>query len=97
MLIKPPPVELNIEYIRSLGHVLRKIRTRSCVSIVSLEDKLLLSKEQIEGIENFVLDRFYGNRHFAQAFVKYANHLKIPVDRNKLTVSGQLIVGVLEI
>jgi len=96
MIIKAPPVILNDQYIKDLGHLLREAREHSGESIPETADKLLLSKDQIAGLENYTLNKFYGERHFVQALIKYAEFLNLPVERDQLTLHGDLTVGAIE-
>ena len=96
MIIKAPPVILNDQYIKDLGHLLRKAREHSGESIPEMADKLLFSKDQIAGLENYTLNKFYGERHFVQALIKYAEFLHQPVERDQLTLHGGLTVGAID-
>lgn len=96
MIIKAPPVILNDQYIKDLGHLLREARERCGESIPEMADKLLFSKDQIAGLENYTLNKFYGERHFVQALIKYAEFLNLPVERDQLTLHGDLTVGAIE-
>ena len=96
MIIKAPPVILNDQYIKDLGQLLREARERSGESIPEMADKLLFSKDQIVGLENNTLNKFYGERHFVQALIKYAEFLNLPVERDQLTLHGDLTVGAIE-
>lgn len=96
MIIKASPVTLNDRYIKDLGHLLRESRERRGESIPEMGDKLLLSKDQIAGLENYTLSKFYGERHFAQALIKYAEFLNQPIERDELTLHGDLTVGAIE-
>ena len=96
MIIKAPPVILNDQYIKDLGHLLRKAREHSGESIPEMADKLLFSKDQIAGLENYTLNKFYGERHFVQALIKYADFLHQPVERDQLTLHGGLTVGAID-
>ena len=96
MIIKAPPVILNDQYIKDLGHLLRKAREHSGESIPEMADKLLFSKDQIAGLENYTLNKFYGERHFVQALIKYAEFLNLPVERDQLTLHGDLTVGAID-
>ena len=97
MIIKAPAVLLNDQYVIEIGHQLRRRREQSGESVGEVADKLLLSKDQIAGLEHFSLDKFYGERHFAQALMKYAEFLQNPIDSDQITLHGDLTVGIVPI
>lgn len=97
MIIKAPAVLLNDQYVSEIGHQLRRRREQSGESVAEVADQLLLSKDQIAGLEHFSLDKFYGQRHFAQALMKYAEFLQNPIDPDQITLHGDLTVGIVPI
>ena len=64
--------EINQEIAGLLGSQLNAARNDLKLSITEVADKLLLSKQQVEGLETADLKSFYGSRLFAQAADKYA-------------------------
>lgn len=97
MIIKAPAVLLNDQYVIEIGRQLRQRREQSGESVAEVADQLLLSNDQIAGLEHFSLDKFYGERHFAQALMKYAEFLQNPIDPDQITLHGDLTVGIVPI
>ena len=64
--------EININYAQALGEKFRAHRECLKLSLQEVADKLLLSKNQILGLETGDPEKFYGNKLFAQAADKYA-------------------------
>lgn len=95
MIIKAPAVLLNDPYVTEIGHALRDCREQSGASVPETADQLLMSKDQINGLENFNLEKFYGERHFAQALIKYAEFLQQPIDPDQITLQGDLTAGLI--
>lgn len=95
MIIKAPAVLLNDSYVIEIGRALRDCREQSGKSAPEVADQLLLSKDQISGLENFNLEKFYGKRQFAQALIKYANFLQHPINPDQITLDGELTAGML--
>jgi len=94
MTISSPLLQLDDEYARQVGSVLRDIRESSGGTLDGVAHTLLLSPSQIIGLEGYELKRFYSARIFAQALLKYAKHLNYPIDMDRLTFHRGLLVGV---
>ena len=66
---------LNIEQAENIGRLLQDSREKQQLPIQEVADKLLLSKQQIIGLEAAEIKNFYGVRLYAQAADKYAAYL----------------------
>ena len=66
---------LNIEQAENIGRLLQESREKLQLPIQEVADKLLLSKQQILGLEAGEIKSFYGARLYAQAADKYAAYL----------------------
>lgn len=93
MYINPPKVELNADYATQIGHSLQQARSLSGQPPDEMGGKLLMSKHQIVGLENYDLSKFYSGRHFAQALMKYAEAMQLPIDQEQLFLKGALLAG----
>lgn len=93
MYINPPPIEINADYAQTIGRALRERRDAIEESVETIADKLLMSRDQIRGLENYSLKKFYGERHFAQALIKYAAFINIPIQPDELMRNGALAAG----
>jgi cytoskeletal protein RodZ len=69
--------EININYAQALGENFRAHRENLKLSLQEVADKLLLSKNQILGLETGDPEKFYGNKLFAQAADKYAAFINL--------------------
>lgn len=69
--------EINTKYAQSLGESFRAYRENLKLDAQEVADKLLLSTEQVHGLESGEPDKFYGSKLFAQAADKYAAFIKL--------------------
>ena len=79
--------EINHEEALALGQQFKAARANLNLSTSDVADKLLLSKQQIEGLESANLKSFYGDRLFAQAAKKYAAFLGLDQTPSNLLIA----------
>lgn len=75
---------LNIEQAKNIGRLLQESREKLQLPIHEAADKLLLSKQQILGLEVGEIKSFYGAKLYAQAADKYAAHLSLSIVPSEL-------------
>lgn len=75
---------LNTAQSRKLGAMFRSVREAQGLSAQDAADRLLLSKQQILGLEDAELKYFYGAKLYAQAADKYASLLALDVRPSEL-------------
>ena len=75
---------LNIEQAQNIGRLLQESREKLQLPIQEVADKLLLSKQQILGLEAGEIKNFYGARLYAQAADKYAAYLSLSMVPSEL-------------
>ena len=69
--------DINVNYAQALGDKFRAHRENLNLSPQEVADQLLLSKQQILGLESGDPGKFYGNKLFAQAADKYAAFINL--------------------
>lgn len=75
---------INLEQSRKLGAMFRSVREAQGFSAQDAADRLLLSKQQILGLEDAELKYFYGAKLYAQAADKYAAFLALDIRPSEL-------------
>ena len=93
MVMKQPLIVINFEYARETGAALKQLREARGVTRSDIADALILSIQQVQGLEAGSASSFYGARLFAQALSRYADYLDHPLDRQALLQSGKWLVG----
>jgi transcriptional regulator with XRE-family HTH domain len=93
MVSKPHLIVINLDYARDTGALLKEIRDARNMTRSDIADALILSIQQVQGLEAGSASSFYGARLFAQALNRYADYLDHPLDRQALVQSGKWMVG----
>lgn len=93
MIVCAPKIVLDETALRVLGAQLKQAREAQNTSVADMADKLLMSKNQILGIEQGeMLHFFYSPRHFLQMVRKYCDLLDIPFP-DTLIIDGTPLAG----
>lgn len=69
--------QINLEEASVLGKIMQRARESRQLSAQEVADKLLLSKNQIQGLETGNPKYFYGSKLYGQAAEKYAAFLEL--------------------
>ncbi len=93
MVMKQQLIVINFEYARETGAALKEVREARNMTRSDVADALILSIQQVQGLEAGTASSFYGARLFAQALNRYADYLEQPLDRQALLQSGNWMVG----
>lgn len=93
-IYRPPAAfDLNREYSREMGALLQHARETQGLTLSELANSLTLSAKQVSGLETGSTEFFYGARFFAHALNKYADHLGVVLDRDRLIQQGTWLMG----
>lgn len=93
-IYRPPAAfDLNREYSREMGALLQHARETQGLTLSELANSLMLSAKQVSGLETGSTEFFYGARFFAHALNKYADHLGVVFDRDRLIQQGTWLMG----
>ena len=88
-----PPFSIDQEFSRKIGLQLKAVREGKDISVEKVSNALVLSVNQVRGLEAADPSSFYSLRIFVTAIKKYAAYLDIPVCQDQLIINGTFTIG----